>query len=205
MPLSKVVLSVLSLGLALALSPAADAADPDPDSLPRIGDIAPAFGLQPFQAGAAASEGDEGKSSLELDSVCGIRLAANTAAVLVVFIDEDGMGDLQIANSWHRRYKKDGLEIIGVSQVARPAVFGSSIIKARLGFPVLDDRHHIVATRYGIDAAPFSLLLDRECRVVGMSNKSLSLEQDGLGAAIGQMIDAARAKRKQARQAEKRR
>jgi hypothetical protein len=175
------------------------------DALPGVGEVAPAFALRPFQAGLAASEGDEARSAVELDSVCGIRSPESTAAVLVMFVDDDGTQDLAVANAWHRRFHKEGLEIIAVSEVERPESFGAAVVRARYTFPVLDDRHHIVATRFGIDQAPFSLLLDRECRVVGMNNKSVASDQDNLGAAISLMLSQAKASRKTTRKAAKRR
>jgi hypothetical protein len=199
MNLPKVALSTLVCSVAFAIWGSAEAGDPDPNALPGIGEVAPAFGLRPFQAGLASPEGDEGRSSIELDSLCGMRRPAGTAVVLVTFINREGMSDLLVANSWHRRYGRAGLEILAISQEERPESFGADIVRARVGFPVLDDRHHVVATRYGIQGAPFSLLLDRECRVLGLSNQTLRSEQNSLGAAIAQLVDKAKQERKAAR------
>ncbi len=193
MLLSKV--SVPVLVCALAVSGAVSAGD-SPIDLPGIGEIAPAFALNPFQAGAAAREGDEGATAVELDSVCGIRSPESTAAVLVAFVDQGGMDDLAVAQAWHRKYDKDGLEIIAISEEARPESFSAAVVRARYAFPVLDDRHHVVATRYGVAGAPFSLLLDRDCRVLGMNNRALTAEQASLEAALADLVGTAKAERK---------
>ncbi len=199
MKLHPSALPALACALALTASVAASSASADDESvtaLPGIGEIAPAFALHPFQAGAAAREGAEGASAVELDSVCGIRNPESTAAVLVIFVDEGGMDDLSVAHGWHRKYHKDGLQILALSEVRRPESFRASVVKARFGFTVLDDRHGVVATRYGVPGAPFSLLLDRECRVLGMNNRALGVEQEGLGAAISDLVSKAKAERK---------
>jgi len=193
--ISKLPLSVLVCATALSAS-FAIAGDQDPSGLPGIGSTAPGFALHPFRPGMAASEGDEGRTALELDSVCGIRRPESTSAVLVFFIEEDGMDDLLIANSWYRKHHRDGLEIFALSETKRPEVFRAAVVKAKFGFPVLDDRHGVVAKRYGVGEAPFSLLLDRDCAVIGMSNRSLTVEQGSLGAAIADIASKAKAERK---------
>jgi hypothetical protein len=59
----------------------------------------------------------------------------------------------------------------------------------RLTFPVLDDRHGIVAQRYGVSDTPFSMLLNRECRVLGFSSKTLAEEEEALTTSIEALMD----------------
>lgn len=179
----------------LLLLPALAGAKPDPDALPTIGGMAPAFSLRPFQSSTGSNE--DRATPIELDSLCGSR--AGAAAVLVFFVDEDGQDDLAIANAWHRRHHKDGLRVVAISEVEQPATFAAAVARARLGYSVLDDKHHVVSRRYGIDRAPFTVLLDGDCRVLGMGEKSLRASADALGETIGSLIADAKAAKKKAR------
>jgi len=163
--------------LALALSPAF-AGEADPSQVARIGTIAPAFALYAYEK----DTGDDRPQAVELDDHCGMR-PGDTTGVLVLFVDGNHLEDLQLAQTWHRKFHRHGLEIIAVSEDSDPD-FRAAVLKANLRFPVLDDRHGIVAARYGVPSAPFSFVLNQECRVSGFSNKTASADEKGLMAAV---------------------
>jgi len=155
------------------------------DKVPAIGSIAPAFGLYSLGGSADQSDADE---VLQLDSVCGLR-PGTTKGVLLLFIEQAQLADLELANQWHRRFSRQGLKVLAISVDPRAGEVSSKVAKERLRFPVLDDQHRIVAHRYGITEAPFSMLLNSECRVLGFSNKSLTEEEEALVASIEALID----------------
>ncbi len=171
--------SILSASL---LFGAALAADIDPAAVPGRGTIAPAFGLHDL----TAKKTDEPVVH-ELDEFCGTR-PGDTTAVLVLFVDAQGLDDLNLANSWHKKHSKAGLEVLAISLAPDPTAFAAEIDKARYRFPVLNDRHGIVAHRYGVTKAPFSFLLDQECRVLGFSNRTLTADADTLGPAVAAQV-----------------
>lgn len=176
-------LSLLLL-VALAIPPAA-AGEANPDDVPRIGKIAPALGLYAFEK---KERGDEERTAVQLDHFCGLR-AGDTNAVLLLFVDANGMADLKIADDWMRSYRAQGLRVLAISTEAAPVDFAAEVIKAGLRFPVLDDRQGVVARRFGV-RQPFTFLLDRDCRVLGFSDRTLSQDQAALPAAIQQTLES---------------
>lgn len=168
--------------VALALTPAF-AGDADPDKVARIGTIAPAFALYAYEK----DSGDDKREAVELDDYCGMR-PGETTGVLVLFVDGNSLADLQLAQTWYRKYNRHGLEVLAVSQDGDPE-FRSAVLKANFRFPVLDDRLGIVAKRYGVPSAPFSFVLNQECRVSGFSNKTATADADGLGAAVEAQVN----------------
>ncbi|MCP4871487.1 MAG: TlpA family protein disulfide reductase [Proteobacteria bacterium] len=167
--------------IALAITPAF-AQQADPSKVARIGTIAPAFALYAYE-----KDSDDKKEAVELDDYCGMR-PGDTTAVLLLFVDGTSMDDLQLAQSWYRKFSRQGLEIIAVSQDGDPE-FRSAVLKANLRFPVVDDRLGIVAKRYGVPSAPFSFVLNQECRVSGFSNKTAVADTDGLAAAVEAQVN----------------
>ncbi len=169
--------SILGLGLLVAVFAAPLAsASPKHSALPQIGTMAPAFQLLPF-AKKSKSREQEHPEAIQLDDHCGIH-PDKTKAVLVLFINEEHMGDLTLASGWSRKYQRDGLEVLGISLVKNPTVFSDQVIRAGLRFPVLDDRHSVVATRYGVPKAPFTFLLDANCLVMGMKDNAASYDKE---------------------------
>lgn len=157
----------------------------DPKAVPPIGSIAPAFGLHPF----SKNKSDETtRTPVQLDNYCGLR-PEETEGVLVAFVDSRHFDDLELADTWHRRFNRQGLEILAISVDSKPLEFASRLNRDRPRFPVLDDHHSIVASRYGISEAPFSLLLNKECRILGFSNKRLSDEAEQLVSSIEALLE----------------
>lgn len=168
---------LLSLAALVLMVPAVSAA-PDADAVPGRGEVVPAFGLHELTV-----RPQEEPTVHELDGLCGMR-PGDTSAVLLVFVDGRGSADLAQAQSWFKKFHKDGLEILAVSIERQPDEFAAAVEKAKYRFPVLDDRQGIVSTRYGVVGAPFSLLLNDECRVLGMSNRGLADDSAALESAI---------------------
>lgn len=175
--LTVVLLTLVAGGSALA-------GEVDPDAVPRIGKVAPALGLYAFEK----LKGDEPREAVELDERCGLR-PGDTTAVLVFFIDATGMDDLEQADEWWRLFHRDGLEILAISVEPNPLQFKDDVIKAGLKFPVLDDRHGVVAKRYGVERPPFAFLLNEGCQVLGFSNNKLTEDAVALAAAIEAQVN----------------
>lgn len=163
---------------ALVLMASSVSAEPDASVVPGRGEIVPAFGLHELTVRPA-----DDPTVHELDALCGMR-PGQTSAVLVLFVDANGADDLAQAQAWYKKFHKAGLEIVAISIERQPDAFASTVEKARYRFPVLDDRQTVVSTRYGVSAAPFSFLLNDECRVLGMSNRSLAEDSSSLESAI---------------------
>ncbi len=170
-------LSLLALPALLLLSPAL-AGELDPAAVPARGSIVPAFGLH-----ALGTKKTDDPPVFELDERCGSR-PGETTAVLLFFVDATSADDLALANSWYKKNTKAGLEVLAVSTVAEPSEFATQVERARYRFPVLDDRHGIVRHRFGVQTAPFSFLLNEECRVLGFSNRTLTEDAENLAAAV---------------------
>ncbi len=172
------------LAALLLAAPLAFAGEPDPDAIPTRGAAAPAFGLHLLN-GAEAEDGN--RPVVELDDLCGMR-PEGTTAVLLAFVDESHSADLSLANTWHRKHNKEGLEILAISLAREPDALTDEANKIGLRYDLLDDRHRIVARRYGITTAPFSLLLDEGCRVLGLSNRTLTADSESLSASIAAQV-----------------
>ena len=175
--LALILLTLLAGGSAVA-------GDVDPEAVPRIGSMAPALGLYAFEK----SKDDEPRKAVELDERCGLR-PGETTAVLLFFVDASGMDDLDKANEWWRSFHRHGLEILAVSVEPNPFQFSDDVIKGGFRFPVLDDRHGVVAKRYGVDRAPFSFLLNEGCQILGFSNNKLVEDDEGRAAAIEAQVN----------------
>jgi len=183
-----VVLALLAGALLWSLPGSAEEASPQ--EVPAVGTVAPAFGLYAFPTSTAASKkgAPEDREVVQLDDICGLR-PGKTKAVLVLFVDDDPtvLGADPVGN-WYRKYRKDGLEVIVISIEKNPSIFASKVLRSRPRFPVLDDRHQVVAHRYGVHKAPFSFLLDSQCKVLGFDKQSAADGAPALSAAIAELV-----------------
>jgi hypothetical protein len=168
------------LAAGLAAGPA-HGGPPDPALVPGIGTMAPAFGLFQFDS-KAASQGKD-RAVVQLDEICGMR-PGTTRGVLLAFVDASGLADLQLASGWWKKHHKDGVEVLGIITESNPAEFAQAAEKAGIKFPLLDDRLRVVAGRYGVTKAPFSFLLDRDCKVMGFSDRTLTQDSTALADAL---------------------
>jgi hypothetical protein len=165
------------------------AGDASPDSVPAVGTVAPAFGLYAFPtSGSLKKAVSQDREVVQLDDLCGLR-PGKTQAVVVLFVD----GDVDIlaadpVGNWYRKYHKDGLEVVVVSVERNPSEFAAKVLRAKPRYPILDDRHRVVARRYGVSDAPFSFLLNSECRVLGFDHKSAPEAAAELTAAIEELV-----------------
>jgi len=159
----------------------------DPDQVPAIGSIAPAFGLHAFGSSPEKAETDA-DDVVQLDSICGLR-PGETKGVLLLFLETKQIETLDLINGWHRRFARQGLELLAISVDSKPIEFSSKAARMRLRFPVLNDQHRIVAQRYGVSDTPFSMLLNSECRVLGFSNKPLSEEEAAITKSIQALLE----------------
>ena len=164
------------------LSLPAHGSEPEATGLPQIGSVAPAFGLVPFHSKSAK---DDFIEKVELDESCGMH-PGDTRYVLLSFSDSATLGeDLDILSSLHRKH--DGVVPIVISVASETQPVRDLVGRTRLSFSVLDDQYKIVARRYGA-TAPFTLLLDESCRVLGMSNKSLTVDQPRLSKTLQTLL-----------------
>ena len=171
----------LMLAVALLAAPAAFAGEADPDALPRIGAVAPAFGLYPFETKASV---DELKDKVELDDHCGMR-PGDTRLVLVVFSGAANLtADLELVEGWRKKYGKRGFVPIVLSTDRSVQAVREQLVKTRYSFPILDDSFSIVGARYGVPSSPFSFLLDSGCHLLGLSDKSLTVDAERIGQTI---------------------
>lgn len=176
---------VLLIALALLAVPA-HADDADRANLPQIGAVAPAFGLYPFTTKAQGEDATGEK--IELDDHCGMR-PGDTKLVLLVFSNAVSLSsDLELADGWRRKHARDGFVPIIVSTDSDAQAVRETVARTRYSFPILNDSFRIVTARYGISSPPFSLLLDHGCRVMGLSDKSLSVDAERLSKTIDTVL-----------------
>ena len=182
-------LAVSCLCVALFWSVAGLAADVSPLRIPAVGTIAPAFGLYAFPTrGSLQNTSSKEREVVQLDDLCGLR-PGKTKAVLVLFVDGDSsVLSADPVGNWYRKYHKDGLEIAVISTDTSPSVFANKVLRAKPRYPVLDDRQRVVANRYGVEKAPFSFLLNSECRVLGFDDKGASETAAAITAAVDEMV-----------------
>jgi hypothetical protein len=176
---------LLALLILLCATAGASANGFDPNKIPKIGTIAPAFGLQPFESSPAKSEETD---VLQLDSICGLR-PGDTRGLLIVFIEAKQVESLELINNLHRKFSRQGLEVLAISVDPKPIEFASKLERTHVRFPVLNDKHRIVAERYGASDTPFSMLLNRECRVLGFSSKTFAEEEEALTGSIEALMN----------------
>jgi len=172
----------------LLIAGTASAESPDPTKVPGIGTVAPAFGLYPLPKGTKAEREPGGRVAIQLDEYCGLR-PDKTKLVLLSFVDANGaLLDGEPLTTWYRKYHKEGLEILAISLERNPAEFAARVKRARFSFPVLDDRHGVVAHRYGVDKAPVTFLLNSECRVLGVDSTDPAESQEALTRTLQQVL-----------------
>ncbi|MCO4768493.1 MAG: redoxin domain-containing protein [Deltaproteobacteria bacterium] len=182
-----------ALAAALLVAPASYAGRLDPSALPTIGGTAPAFGLEAFRA---RGEEETSKRVVQLDDFCGMR-PGSTSTLLVAFVNNStAEADFAALNQWARKYSRDGFVSIAISTESNQTAMSELAMKGRKSFPILDDSYGIVAQRYGINGAPFSLLLDNGCKVLGMSDQAVSVDADRLSSSIDERAKNERVLRK---------
>ena len=184
---SSVFLIAVAASLLWALP--GSAGDISPATVPAVGTVAPAFGLYSFPTSASVNRNDnDEREVVQLDDLCGLR-PGKTKAVIVLFVNGDtGVLDAEPVGNWYRKYHKDGLEVLVVSMEENPSIFASKVLRAKPRFPILDDRHQVVARRYGVTHPSFSFLLNSECRVLGFDQKSANEAAAELTAAIEELV-----------------
>ena len=165
------------------------AEDASPSRVPAVGTIAPAFGLYAFPTTRSVKKGHAtDREVVQLDDLCGLR-PGKTKAVLVFFVEDDpAIIAADPVGNWYRKYHKDGLEIVVISVLKSPSVFAEKVLRSKPRYPVLDDRHRVVASRYGVDKAPFSFLLNSECRVLGFDAKGAVETAPAITAAVEELV-----------------
>jgi hypothetical protein len=67
-------------------------------------------------------------------------------------------------------------------------MFADKVLRSKPRYPVLDDRHRVVASRYGVDKTPFSFLLNSECRVLGFDAKGAAETAPAITAAVEELV-----------------
>lgn len=169
-----------ALALSLCLVPALAVADGSLRPL-AVGKTAPAFGLDALNPTALPA--DRAGAPVVLDSYCGIR-DKGVKAVLVTFVGDAEKDDLNTANGWQRTFGEKGFQALAIATAPDPTALAAAAAKSSV--PLLDDRVGVVATRYGQVGAPYSLVLDGECRVVGRFNVALSAS----GTEVSELIEA---------------
>ncbi len=160
-----------------------------PSRVPAVGTVAPAFGLYAFPtSGSLKRASSSDREVVQLDDLCGLR-PGKTKAVLLLFVDGNpAVLSAEPVGNWYRKYHKDGLEIIVVSVEKNPSMFADKVLRSKPRYPVLDDRHRVVASRYGVDKAPFSFLLNSECRVLGFDAKGAAETAPAITAAVEELV-----------------
>ena len=113
--------------LAMVLCIPGAVAEPNPEQVPGIGTIAPAFGLHSIQRPEKEAE----REAIELDSFCGLR-PNETKAVLLVFMDRDSLDGVPVMNTLYRKFHKEGLELIGLSVDSSPLEIRSRLERSNL-------------------------------------------------------------------------
>lgn len=75
--------------------------------------------------------------------------------------------EMPILEGWHKKYKSKGLVLLCLLEMNPKSVEARKMVKERgLTFPVAIDTNDIIGKRYGIEAHPTTILIDRSGKIV---------------------------------------
>lgn len=104
-------------------------------------------------------------TQIELHDFTGVGAPEPHPAVVVHFFSpRAGDQELDALNAFARKHKD--VQVLAVYYDPRGVEAGAERLKGMgLGFPVLADEHGVVFSRYGVDRAPLTLVIDADGRV----------------------------------------
>lgn len=136
-----------------------------------VGDDALLFTL-PAINGKVAVEA-VGSSRVSLGDFVGSEPMVSGNGVVVVFLGptQDNGEHLAALDRLQRRHKPKGVQVLAITTDKTDlGSLSSALEDQRLSFPVLRDRHRVVADRYRTGTLPVAILIDRSGKIFAIGN-----------------------------------
>ncbi len=144
----------------------------------HLGDAALMFALPALNEDAALRA--VARPTVALSDFTGVTPAFPAQVVAVHFLRRGG-GDeqLQALGRLHKRYAAKNVRVLAIV-VGEDAIASVSdwVQGQRLEFPVLNDAHGIVASRYGVGSFPMTFVVDGQGDVLAIGQATSQLETD---------------------------
>ncbi len=167
--------------LLLALAQAA----PVPGPALHVGDSAYSFSLPAINEDAAMKA--VARPHVALSDYTGIMPGFPASRLVVEFVQKKGSeGTLAAMERLNKKYSKDGVRFVAIVAGGGEIATLSGWVEAqRLSFPVLNDEHGIVVSRYGIPSYPMTFVMDTtgDVQAIGVANAELETSLDAILAA----------------------
>jgi peroxiredoxin len=73
---------------------------------------------------------------------------------------------MPVLASWYKKHKKDGLVVIGITEMNPTVAEAKKVMKERgVTFPVTIDKGEKIIKRYGFDSHPDTVVIDRTGKI----------------------------------------
>ena len=136
-----------------------------------VGDSALLFTLPAINGKVAVDA--VGSSRVSLGDFVGAEPMVSGKGVVIAFLGptRDNGNHLAALDRLQRRYRAKGIQVLAVTTDKTDlGTLSSALEDQRLSFPVLRDRHRVVAERYRTGTLPVALLVDRAGKVFAIGN-----------------------------------
>jgi len=153
----------------------------------HVGDAALLFSLSALNEDAAMRA--VARPTVALSDFTGVSPAFPAQVVAVHFLRRAG-GDeqLQALGRLHKRYAGKDVRVVAIVVGADSIASVSDWVQGqRLEYPVLNDAHGIVASRYGVSSFPMTFVVDGQGDVLAIGQATSQLEGD-LDAVIAPLV-----------------
>ena len=99
--------------------------------------------------------------------------------------------EMPILQSWHKKYTPRGLVVLGLLEMNPKAADARKMVKERgVTFPVAIDTKEEIGRRYGLEAHPTTVLIDRNGRVVKSETGYVKGDEKAMEAALLPLLSA---------------
>lgn len=157
-------------------------AAPVPGPALHVGDAAYAFSLPAINEDAAMKA--VARPHVALSDYTGVMPGFPATHLVVEFVQKKGSeGTLAAMERLSKKYSKDGVRFVAIMSGGGEIASLSGWVEAqRLSFPVLNDQHGIVVSRYGIPSYPMTFVIDTtgDISAIGIANSDLEASLDAV-------------------------
>lgn len=132
-----------------------------------------------------------GSSRVSLGDFVGAEPMVSGKGVVIAFIGptRDNATHLAALDRLQRRYKPKGVQVLAITTDKTDlGTLSAALEDERLSFPVLRDRHRVVADRYRAEGLPVVLLVDRKGKVFAIGNPKGEAFEPELDNEIGALL-----------------
>jgi peroxiredoxin len=104
---------------------------------------------------------------------------------------------MPVLASWDRKYRKDGLVIVGITELRPTVAEVKKTAKERgVAYPLVIDTGEKIIKRYGFDAHPDTVVIDRSGKIVHVEIGFVKGDEKAIEQAMRPLLSTEKVRRK---------